>query len=97
MQKIVEGDFKVRIPYIKGEGSGNEFDAIIKGLNEMTSELSSVETLRIDFISNVSHELKTPMAVLQNYGVMLQSPNLPLEQRIEYAKAITIQTKNYQI
>lgn len=93
MNRIVAGDFKVRIPYIKGENSGNEFDSIIKGLNEMTAELSGVETLRTDFVSNVSHELKTPLAVIQNYGTMLQSPNLPEDRRLEYAKAITNQTK----
>lgn len=93
MNKIVAGDFKVRIPYIKGEDSGNEFDSIIKGLNEMTAELSGVETLRTDFVSNVSHELKTPLAVIQNYGTMLQGDDLTEDQRKEYAKAITAQTK----
>jgi signal transduction histidine kinase len=48
-----------------------------------------METLRTDFIANVSHELKTPLAVMQNYGTMLQQPELPEEQRIEYAKSIT--------
>lgn len=93
MNKIVAGDFKVRIPYIKGENSTNEFDSIIKGLNEMTAELGSVETLRTDFVSNVSHELKTPLSVIQNYGTMLQSPDLSESKRIEYAKAITEQTR----
>lgn len=93
IRRVVAGDYKVRIPYIKGENSGNEFDAIIKGLNEMTAELSGVETLRTDFVSNVSHELKTPLAAIQNYGTMLQSPNLTEEQRLEYARAITGQTK----
>lgn len=93
MQKIVAGDFNVRIPYIQGENSDNEFDPIIKGLNDMTAELASVETLRTDFISNVSHEIKTPLAVIQNYGTMLQSGMLTDEQQKEYAKAITEQTK----
>ena len=93
MNKIMAGDFKTRISYIKGEHSGNEFDAIIKGLNEMAVELSSVETLRTDFVSNVSHELKTPLAVIQNYGTMLQSTGLSEKERKEYAKAITAQTK----
>ena len=51
--------------------------------------MSGLETLRTDFIANVSHELKTPLAVVQNYGTMLQQPGLPEEKRIEYAKAIT--------
>ena len=48
-----------------------------------------METLRTDFIANVSHEMKTPLAVMQNYGTLLQSPDLPEEKRMEYAKAIT--------
>lgn len=93
MNRMVAGDFSVRIPYIKGENSSNEFDAIIKGFNEMAAELSGVETLRTDFISNVSHELKTPLSVIQNYATMLQSKILSEEQRIEYASAISEQTR----
>ena len=65
------------------------FDAIIEDFNQMARELSGVETLRTDFIANVSHELKTPLAVIQNYGSLLQDPALPKEQRVEYAKAVT--------
>ncbi len=93
IEKIVAGDFAVRIPYIKGENSDNEFDSIIKGLNDMTAELAGVETLRTDFISNVSHEIKTPLAVISNYATMLQSGVLTNEQQQEYARAITEQTK----
>lgn len=93
MDKIVAGDFTTRIPYIKGENSTNEFDSIIKGLNDMTAELAGVETLRTDFISNVSHEIKTPLAVISNYGTMLQSNTLTKEQQKEYAQAITAQTR----
>ncbi len=78
---------------MQGEDSGNEYDAIIKGLNHMVEELSGVETLRTDFISNVSHELKTPLAVIQNYGTILQNPALSEQERQEYAKAITEQTR----
>ena len=93
MDKIMAGDFSTRIPYLRGEDSGNEFDAIIKGLNHMAEELSGVETLRTDFISNVSHELKTPLAVIQNYGTILQNPALSQKEQQEYAKAITEQTR----
>ena len=93
MEKIMEGDFSARIPYLQGEDSGNEYDAIIKGLNHLAEELSGVETLRTDFISNVSHELKTPLAVIQNYGTILQNPELSEKEQMEYAKAITEQTR----
>lgn len=48
-----------------------------------------METLRTDFIANVSHELKTPLAVIQNYGTMLQQPGLTEEKRLEYARSVT--------
>ena len=93
LEKIMSGNFKTQIPYIRGENSGNEFDAIIKGINELAVELSGVETLRTDFISNVSHEIKTPLAAIQNYATMLQGNALSEKQKVEYARAITEQTK----
>ena len=93
LNQVVTGDFSVRIDYIKGPNSGNEFDEVITYLNHMIEELSGVETLRTDFVANVSHEMKTPMAVMQNYGTLLQAPELSDEQRIEYGKAITEQTR----
>lgn len=97
LDKVVAGDFSTRIAYIKGPDSGNEFDEVITLLNHMIEELSGVETLRTDFISNVSHELKTPMAVMQNYGTLLQGPDVSEAKRLEYAKAIVEQTKSLSI
>ncbi len=93
ISRVIKGDFTTRIEYIRGKDSNNGFDMIITGLNKMIEELSGVETLRTDFIANVSHELKTPLAVMQNYGTLLQSPELSEEQRIEYGKAIQEQIK----
>lgn len=88
-ERIMEGDFSARIqPAGWMEAMGN-FDVIIGYFNRMAEELSGVETLRTDFIANVSHELKTPLAVIQNYGTMLQQPGLSEERRMEYAKAVT--------
>ena len=87
--KMMEGDFSVRIPTYAKFASDDSFNEIIDCFNKMASELSGVETLRTDFIANVSHEMKTPLAVMQNYGTLLQAPDLTEEKRIEYAKAIT--------
>ena len=87
-QRIMNGDFSVRVKHMHGSGMEG-FNQIGESINKMAEELSSVETLRTDFIANVSHEMKTPLAVMQNYGTLLQAPDLPEEKRIEYAKAIT--------
>ena len=87
-QKIMNGDFSTRVKHMHGSGMEG-FNQIGESLNAMAEELSGVETLRSDFIANVSHEMKTPLAVMQNYGTLLQTPNLTEEKRVEYAKAIT--------
>ncbi len=87
-EKIMEGDFSVRIQP-QATITGDPFQEIITQFNRMAKELGSVETLRTDFIANVSHEMKTPLAVMQNYGTLLQAPELPEEKRLEYAKGIT--------
>ena len=89
VEKIMEGDFSVRVPTTRSFGTSERFEDIADCFNRMAQELSSVETLRTDFIANVSHEMKTPLAVMQNYGTMLQQPNLDEPKRIEYAKAVT--------
>lgn len=83
-KKITQGDFSVRIKPIPM----SSFTPVIKHLNQMAEELEGIETLRTDFVANVSHELKTPLAVLSNYGTLLEQPGLSEEQRIEYAKNI---------
>ena len=87
--KMIEGDFSVRIKPVSRAVADDRFNEIIDCINKMAEELSSVETLRADFITNVSHEMKTPLSVIQNYGRLLESPDLPEEKRIEYARAIT--------
>ena len=87
--KMMDGDFSVRIHPTAKFATDDSFNEIIDCFNKMASELSGVETLRTDFIANVSHEMKTPLAVMQNYGTLLQASDLPEEKRIEYAKAIT--------
>lgn len=88
-ERIMQGDFSVRVKPQKRLTSDENFNQIIDCFNKMAAELDSVETLRTDFIANVSHEMKTPLAVMQNYGTLLQSPNLSEEKRIEYAKCVT--------
>ena len=87
-EKIMKGDLSVRIKPMQGAATEG-FNRIITAVNSMTEELSGIETLRTDFISNVSHEMKTPLAVMQNYGTLLQSPELSDEKRVEYAKGVS--------
>ena len=89
LDRVMHGDFFVRIKPVKEFAGETGFNEIIRAINKMTAELQGTETLRTDFIANVSHELKTPLAVMGNYATMLQKPELPEAERLEYAKAIS--------
>ena len=87
-EKIMQGDFSARVPQIHGAGTDG-FNQIGEAINKMAEELSGTETLRTDFIANVSHELKTPLAVMGNYATMLQKPGITEAEKNDYAKAIS--------
>ena len=87
-KKIVQGDFSVRISTVNNLSADEKFNEIIDCFNKMAEELAGVETLRTDFVANVSHEMKTPLAIIQNYGTLLQTPGLSEEKRMEYAKGV---------
>ena len=93
--RIKEGELGVEIQRVhKNEQRSNEFDIIIDNLNTMSKDLRGIETLRTDFISNVSHELKAPLATIQNYSTLLQSDDLTSAERQEYARNIIDSSKH---
>lgn len=88
-EKLMRGDFSVRIKPSPMLAADEGFGEIVECFNKLAEELGGVETLRTDFIADVSHEMKTPLAVMQNYGTLLQAPELSEEERLGYAKGIT--------
>lgn len=85
---VARGNFKVRVPETKDP----EYNQLIKNFNKMAEELSGIETLRGDFISNVSHEFKTPLASIQGFAKLLQDDTLDEEDRHEYTDIIINET-----
>lgn len=86
--KVADGDFSVYVPTINTADNYDYLDIMILDFNKMVEELGSIETLKTDFISNVSHEMKTPIAVIKNYAELLQSDAITETQRKEYATII---------
>ena len=82
--KIAECDFSVRVndsPIFTNVG-------IAGTVNRLAEQLGSVETLREDFVSNFSHEFKTPIVSISGFATLLKNANLSDEERAEYLDII---------
>lgn len=86
--RVADGDFSVYISPFHTSDKLDYLDLMIMDFNRMVEELGSIETLKTDFVSNVSHEMKTPIAIIKNYAELLQAEHIGEEQRKEYAKSV---------
>ena len=84
LQKVAEGDFSVHIEDSLAFANLN----IAKNFNYMVEQLNSVETLRENFVSDFSHEFKTPIVSIAGFAKLLKDPTLTAEQRNEYLDVI---------
>ncbi|MEN6419724.1 MAG: HAMP domain-containing sensor histidine kinase [Clostridiaceae bacterium] len=84
-KKVAKGDFSVRLDE---RSIAMEIEEIAINFNVMVKELSNTETLRSDFVSNVSHEFKTPLAAIEGYTTLLQDETLTRQEQQEYISRI---------
>ena len=88
--QVAQGDFTAKVE----EGKGiSELMELAHGFNRMTQELSSIETLRSDFVKNFSHEFKTPIVSIQGFAELLINDELSDEERLDYLKIIRDESK----
>ena len=92
-KKVASGDFSVYMAPKHTPDKADHLDVIFTDFNKMVEELGSIETLKTDFFSNVSHEIKTPLAVIQNNAELLHREKISEEQRLEYTENILHATK----
>ena len=83
-QQVAQGDFTVRV----AASGRDELSCLMKNFNDMVEALARNEYLQKDFISNVSHELKTPIASILGFARLLQSEGLDEATRREYVDTI---------
>ncbi len=89
-KEVANGNYKVRLI---ADTRATEINEIIKNFNIMVDQLSSTELLRTDFIENVSHEFKTPLAAIEGYAMLLQRVDLTDQQKSEFIQKIVYNTK----
>lgn len=83
--ELSKGNFSVKIPT---DEKVAEIREMAQHFNAMTYDLSHMETLRSDFVANVSHEFKTPIAAIEGYATLLQNPGLTQEKHDHYVEII---------
>lgn len=92
-ERLAEGDFSIRLDTDHTYGKYNDYDLIMENVNVVARELGKSEILKSDFISNVSHEIKTPIAIIQNCVTLMQSKDITEDERIGYAKTAEVATR----
>jgi len=86
MQKIAKGDFTIRLD---DQFHGNEpVSALVQSVNNMAVELKQMEEMRQEFISNVSHEIQSPLTSIRGFARALQNDALSREDRNHYLNII---------
>lgn len=90
MRKVAGGDFSVRLDCTSKIRDVRE---VYGSFNTMVKELGNTETLQTDFVSNVSHEFKTPINAIEGYASLLQDSQLTDEQKNTYIDKIIFNTR----
>jgi signal transduction histidine kinase len=90
ISRIAKGDFNVSVKLDIEQGPYQE---VVDSLNTMAKELGSVEQMRQDFISNVSHEIQSPLASISGYASLLKNKTVNPEQVVLYADIIETESK----
>lgn len=90
MQKVADGDFSVQLSFSdihrkkQREENYDEISVMANNFNKMTRELNGMDYMRRDFMSNVAHEIKTPVAAIAGFSEMLLDGGLSKEEEKEY-------------
>jgi|AKZA01.1.fsa_nt_gi Signal transduction histidine kinase len=90
MKQIASGSFRQRLAQ---NSKISEVRGMVDSFNHMANELSNIEMFRQDFVGNVSHEFKTPLAAIEGYATLLQNDDLTAEEKKDYATRIVSSTK----
>jgi len=89
LNKISRGDFNISIAIHEHD----PFSEVAESVNKMARELSSMESQRQDFISNVSHEIQSPLTSISGFAALLKSDSLTKQQREHYIEVIETESK----
>ncbi len=93
MKRISKGDYSIKLANQFEHKKNHPFGKIVESINEMAVELNQIEELRQEFISNVSHEIQSPLASISGFANVLKQPDLTMEERQHYLGIIETESR----
>ena len=96
-ERIASGDFSVRLTPEHQFSKYDRTDAIMHNINKMAEELGKSEILKTEFISNLSHEIKTPLSVIKNYATALKKGGLDKETKDKYLDVLVVTSERLSV
>lgn len=86
MNRIAQGDFTVRID--EKYNDDDRMSVLVQSVNTMARELNEMEEMRQEFISDVSHEIQSPLTSIRGFARALQDDQLEPAARAHYLNII---------
>ncbi|MDR0880065.1 MAG: HAMP domain-containing histidine kinase [Clostridioides sp.] len=90
IEKVASGNFDVFVPI---HGREHPFSEMVESVNKMAKELGTMETLRQEFISNVSHEIQSPLTSISGFASLLRNENINESDRLHYIDIIETESR----
>lgn len=95
-EKLARGDFSSPIDtkYLIGDFKryGQELNDVQSGLEQAVQEHMKAEHLKTELITNVSHDIKTPLTSIVNYVDLLKKEDIPSPEAREYIAVLDRQS-----
>jgi signal transduction histidine kinase len=89
MERIARGDFSTRLDVERQDGIIN---GLVTSVNKMALELGQMENMRQEFISNVSHEIQSPLTSIRGFAQALKNERLSEQERLHYLEIIEMES-----
>jgi len=89
MERIARGDFSIRLEHERDDGF---LHGLVDSVNKMAQDLGQLENMRQEFISNVSHEIQSPLTSIRGFAQALQNDQLSIDQRHHYLEIIEMES-----
>ncbi|WP_026907979.1 sensor histidine kinase [Paucisalibacillus globulus] len=86
-RKIAKGDFSVRVEKTNRKNQ-DEVGELIDSFNHMTAEIEKIDSMRADFVSNVSHEIQSPLTSIKGFTKAIMDDVVPKDNQKEYLHII---------